>query len=213
MTTPTVTKTTRNEPERRCLVTRAAGPRRDLIRFTLSPDGEVVPDLAERLGGRGAWVRATRAAVDEAVTRRLFARAFKQSVTVPDYLSDQIEAGLAERALGALGLARRAGEIAIGFDMARAFAKADCPAYMVEASDGAADGRGKVVRLTRQIWADRPKLIGCFSSMALGEALGRPPVMHVMLPEGGISERFGLECHRLGGFRATVPPEWAREEA
>ena len=45
----------------------------------------MVPDLKRRLPGRGVWVTATRAAVDEAVKRKAFARGFKREVrAAPD---------------------------------------------------------------------------------------------------------------------------------
>ena len=41
----------RDEPERRCIVTRETGPKAGLIRFVAGPDGEVVPDLAGPAAG------------------------------------------------------------------------------------------------------------------------------------------------------------------
>ena len=46
---------------RRCALTRMRLPKEDLIRFVLAPSGEIVPDLKERLPGRGVWVTADRA--------------------------------------------------------------------------------------------------------------------------------------------------------
>jgi len=50
----------RETPERRCIVTGEVQPKAGLIRFVAGPDGEVVPDLAEKLPGRGFWVVADR---------------------------------------------------------------------------------------------------------------------------------------------------------
>jgi hypothetical protein len=43
--------------ERKCLVTGARLEPDQLIRFVKGPDGRVVPDVAAKLPGRGAWVR------------------------------------------------------------------------------------------------------------------------------------------------------------
>ena len=59
----------RETPERRCIVTGETQPKAGLIRFVADPDGQVVPDLAEKLPGRGFWVVAERAAL-EAASRR-----------------------------------------------------------------------------------------------------------------------------------------------
>ena len=56
----------RETPERRCIVTGETQPKAGLIRFVADPDGQVVPDLAEKLPGRGFWVVAERAALDKA---------------------------------------------------------------------------------------------------------------------------------------------------
>jgi len=55
-------------PLRTCIATGEEGAPERMIRFVVGPDGEVVPDLARRLPGRGMWVRAERAAVVIAVT-------------------------------------------------------------------------------------------------------------------------------------------------
>ena len=42
-------KTYRDDPERRCIVSGETHPKRGLIRFVVSPEGEVVPDVLGRL--------------------------------------------------------------------------------------------------------------------------------------------------------------------
>ncbi|MEM6662503.1 MAG: DUF448 domain-containing protein, partial [Pseudomonadota bacterium] len=48
----------RDGPERRCIATGETGATDRLIRFVLAPEGGLVPDLAARLPGRGAWLTA-----------------------------------------------------------------------------------------------------------------------------------------------------------
>jgi uncharacterized protein len=66
----------RRDRERRCIVSHESLADAKLIRFALAPDGSVVPDVAAKLPGRGAWVRADRASVDAAARKQVFARAF-----------------------------------------------------------------------------------------------------------------------------------------
>ena len=68
----------RDEPERRCIATGEVQPKRGLIRFVVGPEGEIFPDLAEKLPGRGIWVAADRAALRKAAGKGLFARAAKE---------------------------------------------------------------------------------------------------------------------------------------
>src|SRR5437016_3720303 len=103
-------------PERRCIVTGATGERGALLRFVVGPDGEIVPDVAARLPGRGLWLTPQRDIVERAVAKRLFARAARRPVSAPPELADRIESLLARRCCEALGLARRAGLAVAGFE-------------------------------------------------------------------------------------------------
>ena len=53
-------RTERDVPERRCIVTGDVQPKAGLVRFVVGPDGQIVPDLADKLPGRGIWVTADR---------------------------------------------------------------------------------------------------------------------------------------------------------
>jgi predicted RNA-binding protein YlxR (DUF448 family) len=126
-------------------------PQSQMIRFVLSPDNEVTPDLAARLPGRGAWVRASRDAVELAAKRGAFPRAFKAQAKVSPVLADLVEKLLAARALEQLGLVRRAGDLILGFEQVREAIREARPACVIEASDGASDGRGGVLGLLKGV--------------------------------------------------------------
>src|SRR6201991_1058847 len=102
-------------PIRTCIATGETGVPERMIRFVVGPEGDVVPDLARRLPGRGLWVKAERAAVERAVAKNLFARAARAAVKSAADLADRVERLLLERALADLGRARRAGRAVAGF--------------------------------------------------------------------------------------------------
>ncbi|MGD9538978.1 MAG: RNA-binding protein [Alphaproteobacteria bacterium] len=182
--------------ERTCIVTRRALPKRALIRFVVGPEGRVVPDMAERLPGRGLWVSATREAVETACRRNLFAKAARANVTVEPGLGDEVERQLAARALGLLGFARRAGSIAIGHDQVRALLASGRAAVLIEARDAAEDA---AARMTAR--AGALPLVDCFGRAELGFALGRDEAVHVALEAGSLAASFLLAVERLRGFR------------
>lgn len=157
----------------------------------------MTPDLAERLGGRGAWVCADRALIARAVAKGLFARAFKKAATAPEGLLDSIEAALERRALDALGLARRAGEAVLGFDQVKEALVKGKASVLLSASDAADDGREKLSRLGREIFQYRG-----LSSAAMSAAFGRDGVRHAALLKGAAADRFKREAMRLDGVRA-----------
>lgn len=191
--------------ERRCVATGEVRPEAELLRVALGPDGQVVPDLAARLPGRGGWVSANRECVDKAVRKGLFARAFERKVTAPDDLADRFEALLEARALSLLGLSRRAGRLAMGYDAAKLALKgAARPAFRIEALDGAEDGRAKLDRIAEAIHPGLP-VAGCFTADALGAALGRERTVHAVLADGSEARGFALTLGKLAGFRAIDP--------
>ena len=75
-----------------------------------------------------------------------------------------MEAALSRRCLEILGLGKRAGALALGFDQVEAAIRQSPPFGLVEAADGAADGREKLVRLTFGLWSQAPPIVGCFSA-------------------------------------------------
>jgi predicted RNA-binding protein YlxR (DUF448 family) len=189
---------------RRCIATMESRPSAELIRFVLSPDGEVTPDLAARLPGRGAWVTANRTSVDLAVKKGAFARAFKAQAKAPADLADRIDALQARRVLDMLGLAKRSGDLILGFDQVRDAVRKSRPACLIEASDGSKDGRGKLLGLARAIHADHGRevpVVGCFLADEMGMALGRGRVIHACLEQGRFAHAWMGELARLAGFR------------
>src|SRR5690349_17114479 len=93
--------------ERRDVVSGEVMDEARLIRFVAGPDGQVVPDLARKLPGRGVWVAADRASLAAAVKKNLFARSAKAPLKAATDLPDQVERLLKSRLLSGLGLARR----------------------------------------------------------------------------------------------------------
>ena len=192
---------------RRCVVQRVERPESELVRIAIAPDGALLPDVGARAPGRGAWVSADRASVDEALKKGAFAKSAQRGVRAPDDLSGLIEAQLAARCLAQLGLAKRAGDLVSGFDQVRALVRGEKPAHLIESSDAAADGRHKILSIARAAWGDVP-LAGCFGSDELGVAVGRGHVVHAALKVGPSARRFAVDVARLSGFRPLVPDEW-----
>src|SRR5258707_3620209 len=75
-------RTDRSATVRMCAVTRQVRPIDELIRFVVSPSGEVIPDLKRKLPGRGLWVSASRQAVAEATRRSQVGKGVKGDVNV-----------------------------------------------------------------------------------------------------------------------------------
>ena len=200
--------------ERRDLVTGEVMPEERLVRFAAGPDGVVVPDVARKLPGRGLWVEAKRESVDLAAKKGGFSRAAKTKLTAPADLSDQVENLLKIRLLNGLGLARRAGDLTLGFAKAAAVIEQGKAAWMVEAADGSADGRRKLLQSARRATVAglrSPSLMAVFSAEELGLALGLGNVIHLVFLAGRGADRWTLDVERLSGFRPLLPMSWREE--
>lgn len=179
-----------------------------LVRFALGPDDVLVPDVAAKLPGRGVWVRADRTHIETARRKGAFARSLKANVKAADDLADRTEAMLAKRCLDLLGLMRRAGAVAMGASQVEGAIRGRPALALIEASDGAADGREKLQRLHVGLWGAPPPTIACFTSAELGMALGRDRVIHACLLQERMALGWAAEIGRLAGFRAIVPGSW-----
>lgn len=202
-------------PERRCLVTGQVRPIAELVRFAVDPDGNIVPDVAGRLPGRGLWLLPRRDILVKAFERGKFARAAHRQVHRPadngQALAATVDALLARRCVEFLGLARRAGQAVMGFDQVhgwlRALPASAAGAVLLQAADGSA---GSCARLTALADAIAPRVarVDVFSAAELARAFGRDRVVHVGLgPAAGPvrpAGRLVAEARRLSGFRVPA---------
>jgi len=197
--------------ERKCIIRQSVRERRDMIRFVLSPDNVVTPDVTEKLPGRGVWVSANCADLDKA-DRKAFTRAFKRKCIRPDDLTTLTETILKRRLLGTLSMAHKAGHLALGYDQVKSMATGTPLAFRIEARDGSDDGRGKIRTLSKAIAhelnAPLPPVIGCFTAQDLGKALQRDHVVHIGVCPGGFARSLKTHVHRLSGFVDMIPAEW-----
>lgn len=185
-------------PLRRCLVTRERLPKDVMLRFVLSPDREVVPDLSARLPGRGMWLSARADVLERAATRGAFAKAARGPVHVLPDLRARIETGLHGRVRDLVGLARRAGQAVSGWQAALEWLQKGRAALLVQASDGSAAERARLVGL-RQVPAVTP-----LTGAELGALFGRDRAVHVAVAPGKLALAIAAEAARLAGVAAAA---------
>jgi hypothetical protein len=199
-------RTDRPATMRMCAVTREVRPIDELIRFVVSPTGEVVPDLKRKLPGRGLWVSASRRVVAEAVRRNQFGKGFKRAVQVAPALSETTEALLERSLVEALAMAAKAGQVVSGFGKVETALALRQVQVLIHAADGAADGIRKLDAIARQnagIDDESRQLptVTALTSEQLDLALGRSNVIHAALLAGPASKTFLSRSHTLVRYR------------
>ena len=185
----------REDPERRCIVTGDVRPKAGLIRFVVGPEGQIVPDLAEKLPGRGIWVTADRSVLAQAVKKNAFSRAARQPVILPEGLVAMVEAAMAQRVVDLVSLARKSGRAVCGFEKVKGWLAEGRAKVLLQASDGSERGKGK-------LWTpEGGRWFGCLTASELGLAFGRDHAIHGALAAGGLSIRVIEDAAKLTGLR------------
>ena len=193
-------------PERTCAATGWKGPPEAMLRFALSADGVVTPDIRRRLPGRGVWIRLDATTVRQAAARQVFARAFRAKAEAAPGLADDVDRLLEADALQFLSLVNKAGQIVAGAFKVEAAIASGKAVGLIHASDGSADGALKLDHRLRSLEgeaAPTPR-INIFASRQLDLALGRTNVIHAALIAGEASAAFLAKAERLTQFRTGV---------
>lgn len=189
------------ERARLCAATRTVRPVSELIRFVVGPDGEAVPDVKNKLPGRGIWITATRDALGEAIKRKAFARGFKREVRLPSHFVDSTEKLLERAVLDALAVAGKAGLVAAGFAKTETALAREKVVALLHAAEASSEGTRKLDAVMRRRSGETPIVIGFLASAQLDLALNRPNVVHAALLAGPASETVLARCKRLERFR------------
>jgi predicted RNA-binding protein YlxR (DUF448 family) len=185
-------------PMRTCIVTGTEGTPERMIRFVVGPEGDVVPDLARRLPGRGLWVTAERAVLERAVEKNLFSKAARAAVKASADLADRVERLLLERAVADLGRARRAGRAVSGFVKVEQMIAQGRAGLLVVADEADGDGLGK-------LQATGLPIARLGDAMALGSLFGRDHAVYVAVARddagGEFIQRITAGAARWRGYR------------
>jgi uncharacterized protein len=183
--------------DRMCIVTREVLAEEDLVRFVLSPDGIVTPDLHRVLPGRGVWVGLSQEKVQDAVKRKLFARGFGSAVTVPEDLAALVERQLRAQAVATLSLCRKAGMAVAGFMKVEDHLKRNVSGLLIHAPEAGADGVRKLNRLVRE----PSQVTDAFSAEELNLAFGQSNVIHAAIASGTLAHKLHLQIDRMVRYR------------
>lgn len=197
------------EPERKCAVTGDVVPKAHLIRFVLSPDNVVTPDLKTKLPGRGVWVSAKRSLIKDAVKKKVFHRGFVKEVTVNPEIDQQLEDLLEKSAIGWLKLANKSGLAIFGFTKLMAALEKGSIIALFHASEASLDTAEKLdykfrtkseqSGILEQGGLKNPCY--CYKTADLSLAFGQANVIHAGLKQGGVSSGMIEATEKLLSYR------------
>ena len=191
---------TREAATRKCLVTGVTIEKKNLIRFVLSPQNDLVADINQKLPGRGYWVKAERQIVLKAIKKNILIKATKQEVSIEKNVLERIESQLKKKIINQISLCRKAGMAIFGFDKIKVALSKNNIGLLIQAIDGSDKEKKRI--LNKSI----PKIINnCFTASDLGKAFSREKVVHCAILQSGFVENINFDSNRLNNLKNPVP--------
>lgn len=185
----------KEDKERKDIVSGKVMESKDLLRFTVTPDNQVIPDFRKRLPGKGIYVACSLSALKVAAAKNLFAKALKKNVKVSDGLIPMVEAILRKKGLEAVCLAKKAGDLVTGFEKVSEALRKDKAAFILEAKDAGADGHAKMLSLAKGV-----EVFALYDVEELDKALDRVNMVHAAFLKNRMSDMVYTEFKRLDKF-------------
>jgi predicted RNA-binding protein YlxR (DUF448 family) len=187
------------DPQRSCLGCREVKGKDDLLRFVLDPEGYVVPDLAGKLPGRGAYTCFRRSCLEQAIAKRQFSRSFKgeaKPVAAGELLPLVIRLQ-EERVIATMALANKAGRVVSGSDKVMDALRKGSVALLILAEDISPDSAAKFKAI-----ADKTGVESFRFSLkeSLGSPIGKELRSAVAIMTGPFAEKLHRELTRYGNF-------------
>ena len=181
---------------RTCIVSGERKHKFEMLRFVVGPDDRAVPDIEEKLPGRGLWLGAERQLLDAACKNNLFGKRARRKVETKNDLVFWVEALLSKKCLELLQMARCSGALTAGASEVRECLCRGVRGLLVLASDGAPAGLRKITAL-----AEGMPVRAVLTSDELGLVFGRQRLVNAFVKTGRLAERLDRELGRLAGFR------------
>ena len=180
-------------PERRCIISQRTDDNYDMVRFVADPSGVIIPDVAAKLPGRGAWVTADRDMLAQAVSTGRLVRAL-EGKKIDDDLAKQVESLLLKRCQDSLAMGRRGG-ITLG-GSGKIKAEGDVSGLLIATDASEREARALKGDVSHD-WS-----ISSMTSDELGLPFGRP-MAFVALLKGHLSQtkQVTQELMRLNRLR------------
>lgn len=185
----------KNDVLRKCIVTGDVKEKTDLLRFVVTPELLVVPDLSKKLPGKGIYVTNSRQVLETAVQKNLFAKASKLRAKTDKTLVETVERVLQKRALDAVSLAKKAGILVLGLEKVLEVLKKGKVAFIVEAKDAGDDGKNRIALAAKDL-----EVFRLFSVEELDKALNKVNTVHAALVKSEMAQMVHKEFDKLAKF-------------
>lgn len=186
-------------PQRSCLACREIKDKASLLRFVLAPDRTVVPDLQQKLPGRGVYTCMKGSCLNRAAVKKQFSRGFKGEVlgAEAETLTRQVTEKLEERIASYLSLANKGGKIASGSDQVMDKLKKGGAGILFLATDISTDIGEKFRGVAR---LKEVRCMSLFTKERLGALIGKEIRSVLAVLDSGFVGSLVLEMEKYRNF-------------
>ena len=177
-------------------MTKEMHPRTEMLRFVVSPEKTVVFDADEKLGGHGMWLTADKDLLNNACEKRIFYKAAKGTVKIPENLTEQVENIMKQRCLNLLSLCRKAGLLVFGYEAVKKAIAQQQIITAFEAVDSSERGQSKIYRSEEAF-----SIFKIFTRSEMGKIAGLDEIVHLALLNGKLSDKVIQSAYKITLFQ------------
>lgn len=183
-----------SEVSRKCIVSNETFNKDELLRF-VEIDGQIIPDLAKKLPGRGVYVTNSSNMLKKAIEKKLFSKALKKNVGENISLHEMVVNIVRNQGLSSVNIARKAGVLITGFEKVKNLIISGKAAFILEANDAGDDGHNRIVLLAKGL-----EVFTMYNIEELDKALNRVNTVHVAFKKSEMSNKVYKDFSKIRDF-------------
>ena len=180
---------------RKCVISGEVLNKEELLRFVILKDGEMLPDFNKKIDGRGFYVSNSKKLLQSLVEKHPFNKILHKKVEYAPNMPEIVESILTKKGLEALNLARKAGDLVLGFEKVKELIIKGRAAFVVEATDAGADGRQKIAEMSANL-----EKFTLYDTAVLSSAFDRENTVYLAVKKGKMSDMVRLALKRYQTF-------------
>lgn len=162
---------------RKCIVTGKILPKAELLRFVVLSDGQMLPDFNKKIGGKGIYLSNSKTLLTGLTLKKNpLNKILHTNVIIDSELPNMVERILSKKCLDAVNLARKAGDLILGFEKVKDIIAKGKAAFVIEATDAGEHGMQKIAAMAKDL-----EKFSLYDVATLSDALKRENTVYLVV--------------------------------
>lgn len=168
---------------RKCVFSGKILPKEQLLRFVLLKDGTIIPDFNKKIDGHGFYLQNSKKLLQELSAKTNPLNKILHTKTIMnENLPQIVEQILYKKGMDSLNLARKAGDLIMGFEKVRDTIIKGKVSFVIEAADAGEDGKTKIAAMSQDL-----EKFTLYNVASLSDALKRENTVYLAVKQGPTS--------------------------